>query len=499
VPDGASRRSVVSLRPRSSRLVKASTFSLWSLPLFLAALLAASCRPNFESQGLPTDFSDYLGQLRSLKVPASVDSLDWLPGTLEELDASHNTRVSTLQYLPPGLQRLDVSYAKNLTSLPELPRSLKELDIRYTGLEEPCRFSRHLESLHLGGEQVKSLQGLSESLLEVTIADARIRSTAGLPRFLQSLSISGAALAESGEPLLKDLGKLPPRLKELRLTNTGIEALKDLPATLQSLTLINNAAMEAELPRFLVNFTIGGEHRSVSSLAELKFLNQLEMRRTVRQKELPQLPPFLRDMRALVPGKWAQQLTPSLKSLWILGDTVSALPAMPQGLAELRWPGASSVDGLPRSLKRLDIRSSPLSDLAGLPLNITSLDVSNTTIPIDKLPKTLQSLTFRFYPFDAVAGLPGSLRHLNLSGSPELNALDLRGLPLERLDISGTAIKQVPILPVTLKVLDISNTPIAKLQNLPEGLRSLTVHGGQLRSLVGLPHSVTELYILEHY
>jgi Leucine-rich repeat (LRR) protein len=495
VAGGARLPSGASLRFHGYCRLRASIPSLSILAIFLAMLLSAGCgqQTDFESQGLPGDLPHYLGQLRSLKVPASVTRLDWLPATLEELDASQ-TAVSTLPYVPPGLQRLDLSFAKNLACLPRLPSSLKELDVRYTQLQGPWTNSQHLESLHLGGDQVKTLEGLSESLFEVTIDDARIQSTAGLPRFLQSLSISGAASSESGEPLLKNLGKLPPRLKELHLTNTGIEALKALPATLQSLTLINNVAMEVELPRFLVSLTLGGDHQRMSSLEDLQFLNQLELQRATSLKVLP---PFLRDLRVAAPGRWSQQLTPSLKSLWVMSDTAVNPPALPRGLEDLRWRGASNVKGLPPGLQRLDIGSSPLTDLADLPPKVTSLDVSSTIVPIDKLPARLQSLQFRFCPFREVSGLPRSLRRLDLSGSAHLTTLDLRSLSLERLDISQTAISEVPVLPPTLQELDISNTPIAKLQNLPAGLRSLTVHKGQLHSLAGLPHSVTKLYFLE--
>jgi hypothetical protein len=462
------------------------------LALSFAALLFEGCKQkiDFTSQGLPADLPSYLGQLRTLKVPASVTRLDWLPETLEELDAS-NTAIQAMSYVPPSLKRLDLSKAKDLIYLSELPPSLRELDIRYTKLQGPWRLSEQLETLHLGGEYVQTLEGLNKSLLELTIDNAHIKSIASLPSFLQSLSISGSA-SEDSAPFLKDLGKLPPHLKELRLTNTNIAILKALPLTLRSLTLKNNGTTDVEPPRFLIDLTLAKEHPRMSSLDQLNFLNRLD---EVDSSGLNVLPPFLRDLRVTEPDSTTQKLPSSLRSIWFMNDNVLSIPPLPQSLEDLRWRGASILKGLPPNLKRLDISSSTLVDVANL--QVQSLDVSNTTVPFDKLPPRLQNLRFRFCPFTIANHLPRSLHSLDLSGSPRLVALDVSLLPLERLDISQTALSKMPLLPPTLKQLDISNSKISDIKNLPKGLLSLTVHKGQLSSLAGLPSSVTELYFLE--
>lgn len=492
--DGARLQFAVSFRVGCNRT------KLSLLATLFLALLALSCHPriDFARQGLPADLSDHLGRLRILKLPPSVSRLDWLPLSLIELDASY-TLVSGLPYLPPKLQRLNVSYAKNLAYLPpNLPKSLEELDIRFTGIRGPWNFE-HLEVLHLGGDGITNLQGLSKSLLELSIEDARIRTTAGLPQNLQSLSISGTAVSETNEPLLEDIGRLPPRLKELHLSNTLIKSLKVMPRSVQSLTLINNPALDVELPVFLLSLTIGGAHQKVSPIDDLEFLTHLDIRNSGGPSELPI---FLRDLRLRTIGPWASKpITSSLKRFWITSDadSIVVLPPLPDGLEDLRWPYAQNSLNLPGRLKYLHLPFSPLSDLSSLRQLVHRLDVTGAAVEMRRLPRSVRNLRFRACACVAVSGLPPELRSLDLSGSRDLVTVDLNSLSsLTDLDLSETALAKIPALPSSLRKLDISNTAIDHLENLPEGLLSLTVHEGQLRSLSGLPDSVTELYFLDH-
>lgn len=489
--DGARLKSVVSLRGFSRRIGNRALLLLQLALVVGAALVLPACprKAELRERGLPEDLPDYLGQLEAIKVPAAVASLGWIPSTLVELDASE-TAITVIPFGHMGMERLDVHGAKDLKRLPTLPASIRELDIRFTRVEGPWRFPQDLESLALGGEHVETLEGLSGLLLlELTLDKVpNLRSSAGLPASLQSLSISDATFSQ--------LDGLPARLKELRLENTQIRTLKGLPESLQSMTLTGNAVMEAELPRSLLSLTVDAGQQRLSSLDDLAFLNHLDL----RAGALRAFPAFLRDLQVPAVGP-RTQIAPSLRRLEITNDGVTLLPDLPPSLEELRWPGGSDLRKLPPGLKRLDIPASSLEDLVGLPpgLTLESLDVSLTRVRIDKLPASLRSLRYRFCPFGSISGLPKELRSLDLKGSRAVRVLQELPAGLQRLDVSQTSIAELPKLPDTLTELDISSTQIKNLQDVKglRRLRRLTVHAGQMRSLAGLPGSVSELRFVE--
>ena len=443
-------------------------------------------------RGLPVDLPHYWGQLKTLKVPAGVASLAWIPPTLRELDAS-GTELESISFVPMGMERLDLHAAKNLTQLPTLPSSIRELDIRFTQITGPWRFPHELQSLALGGDGVKTLDGLGRlQLLELDLDEVpNLKSTAGLPASLQVLSISGATFSQ--------LIELPPRLKELRLTNTQIRTLKELPESLQEMTLDGNGLMEVELPRSLLSLKVGAGQGQLRSLESVPFLNQLELE--AWSVPVQALPPFLRSLR--VPAvRDGIALSPSLRRLSFLQEApnvpVQPVPSLPPGLEELRWPGGSRLQGLPASLKSLDISSSPLTRLPP-GLRLESLDISFTRVDVATLPVGLQRLRYWFCPLPAISRLPAGLRSLDLKGSKYLRALQVHLPRLERLNVSETSLEKLPRLADTLMELDISNTRITTLADLKNlrRLRRLTVHAGQLQSLGGLPASVTDIRFVE--
>lgn len=435
-------------------------------------LLSLACNPEreFREPGLPRDLPEYLGQLRSLKLPPAVESLGWMPSALKELDAS-GTAIKAIPFVPMGLERL-VLHATPITRLTTLPASIRELDISATPLQGPWRFPPDLETLTLGGDNVVTLEGLSgSSLLSLTLAPVRnLKSSKGLPSSLLSLTIADATFPQ--------LFGLPPKLQELHLRNTEIGALKGLPETLQKMTLVGNIGMEVELPRSLLSLTVDGQQGAPPSLNELSFLVQMDLQ---ARAGLTALPPFLRQLRISTLG-WRPALPPSLRRLEIRNDWIERVRDAP---------------AIPPDLKHLDIRGSGVKDLSWLPRQVVleTLDVSSTEIPIDRLPASLRDLRYRFCGFAKVDGLPARLLSLNLEGSRRLTALGRLPAHLRRLDLSETPIAELPELPATLDEIDISNTglrSLAGLRNLRR-LRKVTVHAGQMTSLAGLPPSVTEL------
>ncbi|HWM94765.1 MAG TPA: hypothetical protein VN493_28690 [Thermoanaerobaculia bacterium] len=442
-----------------------------------AALLTAACasqETTFREQGLPEDLPRYARQLEVLKVPAAVTRLDWLSSSQR-------------------LKRLVASDVTGLKHLPTLPRSLRELDIRSTSIPGPWRLPADLESLTLGGDQVRAVTGLGSSLLELTLERVpNLSSLKGLPASLEKLSVTEA-------PFLTHLGTVPPRLKELRLEKTQVRTLKGLPLSLRHITLKDNGAMATELPPFLESLAVKGPSVPMEQLAFLRNLDAPSL------GQLRVLPTFLQSSQGPDFDSRVREVAPALIRLKLEGATAAEVPDLPSTLEELHWPGGTKLDKLPPGLKRLYIPYPPPDlpppDLAALPegLVLTDLDISGTEIRVDALPRTLQSLKFSSYRFAAVSGLSPSLRSLDISESPRVTAIAVSALPLLRLDVSGTSISKMPKLPVSLEELDISNTQISRLSNL-DGLgklRSLTLHAGQLESLAGLPANVTELYFVE--
>jgi len=441
------------------------------------ALLAAACSPQeatFREQGLPEDLPRHVWQLEVLQVPTAVTRLDWLSS--------------------PRLKRLVARDAAGLKYLPTLPRSLRELDIRSTSIPGPGHVPEGLESLSLGGRQVRTVAGLkSSSLLELTLEDVpNLPNLEGLPASLQKLVVTGG-------DLLTDAGALPPRLKEMRLEKTQIRALKGLPLSLRHMTLKDNGAMAVELPPFLESLAVKGQSVPMEQLA---FLRNLD---APSPGQLRVLPTFLQSSQGPAFDPRIREIAPALILLKLEGATGAELPDLPPSLEELHWPGGTKLDKLPPGLKRLYIPYPPPDlpppDFAGLPegLVLTDLDISGTEIRADALPRTLRSLKFSSYRFAVVSGLPPSLRSLDISGSSTVTTIEVSALPLVRLDVSETSVSKIPKLPVTLEDLDISNTRISDLSDLDglDKLRSLTLHAGQLESLAGLPESVTQLYFVE--
>lgn len=478
-------------KPKSTLESRALTLTCFT-PLLCAALVLYSCARDseFKQWGLPQDLPDYLGQLRILKVPSLVTHLNWVPPNLEELDASA-TAITDIPILSIGLERLDVHAAKNLRHLASLPPSLRDLDIRFTQVEEPWRFPQDLESLALGGEYVRTLEGLkSSSILELHLDRVpNLQSSVGMPASLRFLSISGATFSE--------LIDLPLGVTELRLEGTQIRSLDNLPDSLQSLVLIGNPVMEVELPPFLLDLTVDRLQKR-PSVEALHFLNRLEGSYVGSSDRLP---PLLRELRT--PAYSLKRAPTTLRRLYLTNEMNdgSWLSSLPSSLQELRWPGGYELNDLPAGLKHLDIHATRLKDLSELPSQVwlESLDISWTAIPIRALPPSLYDLRYRFCPFSSISDLPRRLRTLDIAGSRRVRWLGALPPQLQRLNISETSISELPELPASLADLDISSTSIRSLTPLKElkKLRRLTVHSGQLESLVGLPESVDALLFVD--
>jgi hypothetical protein len=114
----------------------------------------------------------------------------------------------------------------------------------------------------------------------------------------------------------------------------------------------------------------------------------------------------------------------------------------------------SSLSGLPRSLKQLDIRdASQLNNLDGLPPNLEVLKVSGRNIALETLPSSLVDLYLHDTDIKDLSNLPSGLEALVLSGT-DFNSLDGLPVKLKSLTLHGTRVKSLRgLLPDALQKL----------------------------------------------
>lgn len=117
--------------------------------------------------------------------------------------------------LPANLKRLMLNRCTQLTRLPELPAGLQRLELDDSGIAE--------------------IDGLPEGLEELSANRCgSLKKIGALPASLTSLCIRDCKE-------LEELPELPPKLKTLFITDSGLKSLPELPA---SLTLLDINGVE---------------------------------------------------------------------------------------------------------------------------------------------------------------------------------------------------------------------------------------------------------------
>ncbi|HSS52565.1 MAG TPA: hypothetical protein VLX28_26785 [Thermoanaerobaculia bacterium] len=447
---------------------------------------------------LPADLVSRQEQLVELRLPPSVDRVDWLAPNLRMLSLAQ-TAVSSLRGLPPRLRELDISNSE-VASLKGIPDTVVNLDLSWTPIEALEGLPLSLRSLSLAGRRIESLEGLPGSLRVLRLTQIRVSELRGLPA-LEVLTLTGANF--------ESLEGLPTSLRSLALEGTMIRSLDELPEQLESLSLSNNYQLSAarrlpdsvshlETDRFplpplgnLLNLKFLSLWRQGQTVALPTTLSELVLDLTADEAaddrgglpELRDLPLSLRRLSLVNASadRIPERLPASLSTLnlpWFRGRRLPPLPALRK--LSLRWSNVDTLAGLPSSLQELDLSASAVGTLRGLPAN-------------------LRQLRFQWFPLEGAETIAvlEHLEDLDLSGSETLRRLGPLPRTLRQLNVSQTELQDLgrDPLPAGLEVLDISNTKISSLAALSslDHLRSLTLHAGQVKSLDGMPTSVRSL------
>ncbi|EDZ1185010.1 E3 ubiquitin--protein ligase [Salmonella enterica] len=145
-------------------------------------------------------------------------------------------------------------------------------------------------------------------------------------------------------------------------------------------------------------------------------------------------------------------LPPHITILFIPGNNLTSLPALPSGLRELSvsYNQLTSLPPLPSGLWKLSVFNNQLASLPPLPSGLQTLWAYHNQLP-------------------SLPALPPGLRDLS---------------------VSNNQLASLPALPSGLRALRVSHNQLASLPALPSGLRALRVSHNQLASL---PESITGL------
>ena len=177
-----------------------------------------------------------------------------------------------------------------------------------------------------------------------------------------------------------------------------------------------------------------------------------------------------------------------------LADHIPQLTALklPSAVNHIDWLNSD------RSLRRLDLSGTNVSDLRGIPASLVSLDLSATPVAdLRSLPSTLEELRLSYTRIRILAGVPRSLRSLDLDEVPIDN---LKGLPpnLLSLTLDAENLSTLPALPESLQTLNLAKYQASGLPALPAGLLNLSLSGTKLSSLNALPPFLQSLSLINN-
>lgn len=147
--------------------------------------------------------------------------LERLPNSISELSAGGNL-ISYIDKLPTNLRVLSIG-ENRLTSLPPLPDHLYRLICYYNLLTDLPELPDGLTDLTCFGNQITSLPDLPNNIKNVDCSDNEIT---GLPELPESMT----HLWVNDNPGLSILPELPDGMCELKIANTGITCMPNIPA-----------------------------------------------------------------------------------------------------------------------------------------------------------------------------------------------------------------------------------------------------------------------------
>jgi Leucine-rich repeat (LRR) protein len=462
---------------------------LISLLLIVSVALgfAAACREpltvapsTFSTWGLPEDLPDRLARVEVLELPPSVTRVEWLPGSLVELEAPA-ARIARIGGLPSRLERLDLRYAE-VGRFDDIPADIEALDLRWATSRDPADLTTSnraaLRLLFVGGDSVGPLD-LPEGLYSYGRFGGSFEEGRSLPRSLRELYLQG--------PEVTVLRDLPANLTTLYLEATQVRDLDDLPDAVTTLFVYETALAIDRWPAFLsaLSVTVPEARWTVERLPPS--LRELTVFGTTSAVRADQIPRFNEGLLAVT-------IQPADRGFLEAVDLPSSLERL-----DLTAFEGETLTALPAALTDLGLAYSRVTSLASLPPGLERLDLSGLdpealeTLPPPGWPlQHLRTLVFRGFSGARFVALPEQLRDLDVSGSHHLSDLGPLPASLERLDVSFTGLTALPAnLPDSLRYLSIAGAPIDSIDGRRlEGLEELVVAAGQIRRLGPLPDSL---------
>ncbi|KAL1192075.1 Disease resistance protein RRS1 [Cardamine amara subsp. amara] len=368
-----------------------------------------------------------------------------------------------------------------LQSLPQNfdPKYLVEINMSYSQLQKLWSGTKNLEMLRTiklcHSQQLVDIEIVSEAQ-NVEVIDLQ-----GCTR-LQSFPATGQLLHLrvvnlSGCTAIKNLPELPPNTETLHLQGTGIIELPHSIVKPNGGELVSLLAELEGLSDALKLQRLTSLMKMSSASKDLGKLICLDLKDCSRLQSLPNMVNLesleVLDLSGCSELKTIQGIPRNLKELYLTGTAVREVPQLPQSL-ELLNAHSSHLRNLPNMaslefLKVLDLSGcSKLETIQGFPLNLKELNITGTAVrEVPQLPHSLELLKVHS---SCLRNLPDMvnlelLRVLDLSGCSELETI--QGIPrnLKELYLTGTAVREVPQLPQSLELLNVHSS---HLRNLPD-------------------------------
>lgn len=145
----------------------------------------------------------------------------------------YGNKITNIDFIPDSLKELNISNNK-ITSLSKLPSNLESLYIGQNNIKKLPPLPLSLQNLHINNTLITNIETVFklQKLRELNISNLGIESIESFPNTLERLVCS--------DNNLKKLPSLPPNLKTLNCSNNLLTNLPKLPSTLTFLLASKN-------------------------------------------------------------------------------------------------------------------------------------------------------------------------------------------------------------------------------------------------------------------
>ena len=398
-----------------------------------------------------------------------------------------------LPKLPKSIQVLDFDNNKLKVFSAELPNLLK-LSLNYNKLRsfgETIAYPA-LVSLSLSNNKITTLprkmDRIFPKLKNLDISYNQIKDLGRLPRAISDLRAQN-----------NKIEKLPENIKtytclcRMNLANNSIQEIPSLPSSLQSLNLVNN-----KLKRI--------DYNHVQDLAHLYVMNnELDSMPKIKSQQLNDYfccYNMIKEIRVdIMTPLTIRFIDLSFNSITTIPDDLFKLPIFALVLPGNNIKTISNKISTMSSLSLLNLSYNPIESLPLLPESLEELHLANCKLT--QLDPKLQNLE-NLYTFNAscnnLCELPPlkNVVYLNLSKN---NFVLFPEIPetVEYLDISFNALAIIPdsYVPTKLKVFDISNNILSQINSFAgyTSLERLQIHNNPIKSVLELNTKINYLDI----